>query len=290
MHVLLLSNAVSGSSDPDTLEAVSSELAALGPVAPLAPASRESFDQEVGEAAARTDLLVVAGGDGTLNCTVNALRGRPLSQLSLALVPLGTGNDFARTLGLPPKPLDAARAVVAGSERAIDVWRAQSDGVDRLFVNACVGGFPVDVDENVDEDLKRKLGPVAFIAGGAQAAANMSRYRVSMGATELDGCIAAGVGNGQTCGGGVRMWPQADPSDGLLDACLLSAEGIGESLKLAATVRSGRHVRLDEVETTRLERVEVDSDPAMEFNLDGELVGLTTPLRFERAGRVGVRA
>jgi diacylglycerol kinase (ATP) len=290
MRVLLLSNAASGSSDPAVIESISAELSALGPVTSLAPDSLESFDQEVSEAAAEADLLVVAGGDGTLNCTVNALRGQTLHELSLALIPLGTGNDFARTLGLPPKSLDAARAVLAGSERAIDVWRAKSDGVDRLFVNACIGGFPVEVDETVDEDLKRKLGPVAFIAGGAKAAANMTRYRVRISDTGLDDCIAAGVGNGQTCGGGVRMWPQADPSDGLLDACLLSAEGAGDTLKLAATVRSGRHVQLDAVETGRRDRIEITSDPPMEFNLDGELVGLISPVSFERAGSIRIRA
>jgi diacylglycerol kinase (ATP) len=290
MRIVLLSNAASGSSDPETIESLSSELATLGPVTQLAPESLDSFDDDVTEAASDADLLVVAGGDGTLNCAVNALRGDHLHDVALALVPLGTGNDFARTLGLPSKPLDAARAVVAARERAVDVWRARSEAVDKLFVNACMGGFPVEVDEEVDEDLKRKLGPVAFVAGGAKAASDMSRYRVSIGGDEHEDCIAAGVGNGQTCGGGVRVWPQADPSDGILDACALRTEGIGDTIKLAATVRLGRHVRLAEVETTRGDHIEIASEPPMEFNLDGELVGLRTPVRFELAGSIKFRA
>src|SRR5680860_1542053 len=247
MRILLLSNESSGSSDSQVVESIGQELSALGSVTSLVPSSLESFDEEVSHAAHDADLLVVAGGDGTLNWTVNALRDG-LGSVNLALVPMGTGNDFARTL-------EAARAVVSGTERSIDVWRARGEGVDRLFINACMGGFPVEVNEAIDEDLKRKVGPLAFVIGGARGAAEMTRHRVTINGKELDDCIAAGVGNGQTCGGGVRVWPQADPSDGLLDACVLSVEGVadtldaedacvegvGDALKLAATVRSGRH-------------------------------------------------
>ena len=288
MRILLLSNESSGSSDSQVVESIAQELSALGSVSSLVPGSLESFDEEVSGAARDVDLLVVAGGDGTINCAVNALRD-DFGSVTLALVPMGTGNDLARTLEVSRAPLEAARAVVAGKARSINVWRARSRGVDRLFINACMGGFPVEVNEAIDEDLKRKVGPLAFVIGGAKGAAEMSRYRVTIDGKQLDDCIAAGVGNGQTCGGGVRVWPQADPSDGLLDACVLSAEGMGDALKLAATVRSGRHTGLEEVATLRAERVEISSEPQMEFNLDGELVGLVTPVTFEGAGTITMR-
>ncbi len=288
MRILLLSNESSGKSDSQVVESIAQELSALGPVIPLVPGSMESFDDEVSQAAHTADLLVVAGGDGTFNCALNALRDA-LRSVTFALVPMGTGNDLARTLEVPRDPLEAARAVVSGSERSIDVWRARGEGVDRLFVNACMGGFPVEVNEAIDEDLKRKVGPLAFVIGGAKGAADMTRYRVMINGKELDDCIAAGVGNGQTCGGGVRVWPRADPSDGLLDACVLSAEGIGDTIKLAATVRSGRHAGLEEVENLRAERIEISSEPVMEFNLDGELERLVSPATFERAGTITMR-
>ena len=288
MRILLLSNESSGSSDSQVIESVAGELSALGSVTSLVPGSLESFDEEVSHAVRDVDLVVVAGGDGTINCTVNALRDE-LDSVLLALVPMGTGNDLARTLEVSRDPLDAARAVVSGTERPIDVWRARGEGARRLFINACMGGFPVEVNESIDEDLKRKVGPLAFVIGGARGAADMTRYRVKIDGKELDDCIAAGVGNGQTCGGGVRVWPQADPSDGLLDVCVLSAEGMGDAVKLAATVRSGRHTGLEEVATLRAPRVEISSEPPMEFNLDGELVGLVTPVTFERAGTITMR-
>jgi diacylglycerol kinase (ATP) len=287
--VVVISNSASGASDPDALALIERELAVLGPVSLLAPESVETFDQEVAVAAAGSDVVIVAGGDGTFNRALNALRDR-LADVSLGLVPMGTGNDFARTLALPRDARAAARVVVQENEREVDVWRARSSGVDRLFINACMGGFPVEVNEAIDESLKRRFGPLAFWVGGAKAASNLTRYDVTIGGRSVPDCVAAGVGNGRTCGGGIRMWPEADPGDGLLDACALRADRVADALKLAATVKGGGHVGLDEVATLRGARIEVASEPPIAFNIDGELVGLESPVVFERAGTVRVRA
>ena len=287
--VLVISNSASGAADPDAMAIVERELGGLGPVSRLAPDSVDTFDREVGAAAAEFDLVVVAGGDGTFNRALNALRDR-LGEVIFGLVPMGTGNDLARTLGLPRDAESAARVVVAGGERVVDVWRARSGRVDRLFINACMGGFPVEVNAAIDDDLKRRFGPLAFWVGGAKAASELTRYDVTIGGRSVPDCVAAGVGNGRTCGGGIKMWPEADPSDGLLEACALHADGVADALKLAATVKSGGHVRLEEVEMLRGERIEVTSDPPMAFNIDGELVGLESPVVFERAATAKVRA
>jgi diacylglycerol kinase (ATP) len=287
--VLLISNSASGASDPDAIALVERALGRLGPVSRLSPNSVDTFDREVAAAAVASNIVVVAGGDGTFNRALNALRDR-LGDVALGLVPMGTGNDLARTLGLPRDAGSAARVVVAENERAVDVWRARGAGVDRLFINACMGGFPVEVNEAIDDDLKRKFGPLAFWVGGAKAASDLTRYDVTIGGREVPDCVAAGVGNGRTCGGGIKMWPEADPSDGLLEACALGADGVADALKLAATVKSGGHVRLEEVVTLRDERIEVTSAPAIAFNIDGELVGLESPVVFERAGTARVRA
>jgi diacylglycerol kinase (ATP) len=287
--VLVISNSASGAADPEAIAIVERELGGLGPVSRLAPDSVDTFDREVAAAAAESDLVVVAGGDGTFNRALNALKDR-LVDVIFGLVPMGTGNDFARTLGVPRDAESAARVVVAGGERVVDVWRARSSRVDHLFINACMGGFPVEVNAAIEDDLKRRLGPLAFWVGGAKAASELTRYDVTIGGRSVPDCVAAGVGNGRTCGGGIKMWPEADPSDGLLEACALHADGVADALKLAATVKSGGHVRLEEVEMLRGERIEVTSDPPIAFNIDGELVGLESPLVFERAGTARVRA
>ena len=287
--VLVISNSASGAADPDAIAIVERELVELGPVSRLAPDSVDTFDREVAAAAAEFDLVVVAGGDGTFNRALNALKDR-LVDVIFGLVPMGTGNDLARTLGLPRDADSAARVVVAGGERVVDVWRARSRRVDRLFINACMGGFPVEVNAAIDDDLKRRFGPLAFWVGGAKAASELTRYDVTIGGRSVPDCVAAGVGNGRTCGGGIKMWPEADPSDGLLEACALRADGVADALKLAATVKSGGHVRLEDVEMLRGERIEVTSDPPIAFNIDGELVGLESPVVFERAATAKVRA
>jgi diacylglycerol kinase (ATP) len=207
----------------------------------------------------------------------------------LALVPMGTGNDLARTLSLPLEPVDAARAIVAGAAGEIDLCHASGAGAERLFVNACMGGFPVEVNSAIDEDLKSRLGPLAFWFGGARAAAALTRTTVTMNGVGVDDCVAVGVGNGRTCGGGLAVWPRAAPDDGLLDGCALPATNHAAALRLAAKVRSGTHEELDEVRVERASSVHISSDPAVELNVDGELVGLRTPATFEVVGRVRIK-
>ena len=287
-RVALLSNARSGSSDDGVVAAIEEILKALGSVASVAPESLDEFGPAVQRAAEACDLLVVAGGDGTFNRALNELED-DLDQIVLGLIPMGTGNDLARTLGLPPDPADAARALLSGEERPLDVSRASGPGISRLFANACMGGFPIEVNEAIGDDLKKRLGPFAFWVGGARAAADITRYEVTLGDSVLTDCVACGVGNGRTCGGGIEVWPDADPSDGVLDGCGLAAEDLSDALKLAAKVKSGDHVDLPGVQTIRGPKIEIASEPQMEFNVDGELAGLKTPATFEVVSRMKIR-
>lgn len=288
MHSLIISNASSGGSTREQVDAIGCVFEELGEVTHLAPPSLQSFDEDVQRAAQGKDLAVVAGGDGTLNCALNALaRERP--ELPLAVVPLGTGNDFARTLRLPADPLEAASAIVRGRIEEFDYGRATGSGVDRLFLNACMGGFPVSVNKAIDEDVKKRLGPLAFWVGGVKAAAKFPTYKVRVDDVEIDECVAVGVGNGQTAGGGIPVFPEADPSDGTLECCAMQVSNVLEGAEMAAKVRSGDHTPLDNVKTMRGRRLEVVSDPVLEFNVDGDLLDLHTPVVFELAGRIKLR-
>ena len=288
MRNLIISNASSGGSADEVVNEVRHKFEELGETTHLQPPSLESFDEDVQRSARDKDLVVVAGGDGTLNCTLNALGDR-LDEVALAVVPLGTGNDMARTLDLPGDPLEAAEAIVDGVERSVDYCRARGGGTERLFLNACMGGFPVEVNESIDENTKRRLGPYAFWIGGVKAVARLPRFRVEIDGESLEDVVAVGVGNGKTAGGGIPVFPEAVPDDRVVECCAMQVEGLLDGLRLAGGVRSGAHASLDNVWGRKADRFEVKSDPELEFNVDGDLMGLTTPATFEVAGRVRLR-
>jgi diacylglycerol kinase (ATP) len=288
MRILLVLNKKSGSAGDATPDRLAKILSGLGEVRAIQP-DKQEFDPVVDGAAAEADLVVASGGDGTVNRTVNAIRDR-LDRIELGVIPMGTGNDFARTLGIPlGDPEDAARAVVEGPSRDVDLCMAKGPGVERLFVNACIGGFPVEVDDAVSGRTKRFLGPLAYIAAGAKAATKLERSTVTMNGVRVDDCVAAGVGNGRTCGGGIAVWPKARPDDGLLEGCAMPASNPARALELAGKVKRGTHVDLEGVEAVRADTIRIESDPPMEFNVDGELLGLTAPVEFRVAGRLSVR-
>ena len=286
MQIVLFANPGSGASNPAVLDQVRDVLCRLGRVSEVHSdrASGDDLRSRAGDA----DLVLVAGGDGSFNRALNVLRGDSCD-VTFALIPMGTGNDLARTLEVPREPVDAARAIVDGVERSIDIGRATGPGVERLFANACMGGFPVEVDESVDPSTKKKLGPLAFWIGGAKAAASLSRFTVEIDGRVVGDCLAVGVGNGKTCGGGIEVWPDASPHDGLLNGCALAAPSVTAAAKLAVKVKSGVHEGLEHVATCVANKIEIRCDPDIEFNVDGELVGLKSPASFEVAGSIRMR-
>jgi diacylglycerol kinase (ATP) len=283
--VLLVRNPASGGAKADAYQEIEEVLGDLGDVSVCEPPSAEEFAADVRSAAEAADLVVVAGGDGTLNGTVNAMGSR-LQSLTFAVIPLGTGNDFARTMGFAGDPLDAARGLGSGEERHVDVCKASGAGVERLFINACIGGFPVEVDRELDEGVKKKLGPLAFVVGGIKALPGLERSSIALNGEDVADCIAVGVGNGRTCGGGVEVWPSARPDDGSLDGVALCASNVAQAVAMGAKVKGGRHEGADGVVMTRAEKVTVSAEPAIEFNVDGELLGLKTPATFEVVDRL----
>ncbi|MDQ3646887.1 MAG: hypothetical protein M3345_08150 [Actinomycetota bacterium] len=290
MTVLLVVNPAAGGADRAVVNQVAEVLVPLGDVELLeAPRDAGAFATEMARRMSdgRTSHLVVAGGDGTLNCTINAL-GHPAPGIVLGLVPMGTGNDLARTLGLPDDPEDAARVAVGDRTIDLDVCRASGGGVERLFVNACMGGIAVQVNEAIDDKTKERYGPLAFWIGGAKVLSDLQRFTVVLNGVEVQDCLAAGVGNGRTCGGGLEVWPAAHPDDGVLEACALPAGSGPAALKLAVKVKTGTHDEVPEVATVSAEKIELDARPGIELNVDGELVGLKTPATFEPVGKIKI--
>jgi diacylglycerol kinase (ATP) len=266
----------------DTQTALS-ELNRLRPAAVMATRKRGEAEKLSRAAAKRgCKYLVVAGGDGTLNEVVNGV-ARSQNPPRIGILPLGTGNDFARTLGLPIS-LEENIDVLRGSKtRSIDIVRVRSDRA-RYFVNVAAGGFSGIVRKKMTKRIKKTWGPLAYIRGAAAALPNLHAYKTKIVLDNEEEFSAVlynvVVANGRFAAGGLPIAPDADPADSLLDVVLIPNRSAAELALLAAEIILGKHFSSSAVIFRRARRVSVHSRPGMWFNVDGELVG-SVPALFQ---------
>jgi diacylglycerol kinase (ATP) len=226
--------------------------------------------------------IVAAGGDGTLNEVINGI-GENFGEVQLGLLPLGTGNDFGRSIAMPVD-LDAALEVIrAGETRAVDLVRVTSDEV-RYFVNVSAGGFSGLMNEKLTPEMKKTWGPLAFLRSAAAALPELRAYRTTLSldneesiTMELYNVVVA---NGRYVAGGRLIAPEASIDDGLLDVILISQRPAAEIALVVAQIALGTHLSSEAVVYRRARKVTVNSKPGMWFNVDGELVG-NEPATFE---------
>ncbi len=272
--LLAIANGEAGSSDDEATEAV---VSALGRHAETELVRTSSPDDLASALADRPDLdgVVVLGGDGSLHAVVEALRDASrLDDVVVGLVPLGTGNDFAATLGLPDEPVEAAEIVGAGRTRAIDLV---IDGDGHVVVNAAHVGIGAEAAAAA-KPWKKALGPLGYAVGAALTGLKGlttpgARLRITVDGESLprkEPVIQVAVGNGRYVGGGAPLLPQADPSDGLIDVSVSYTESPRRRIAYAFSVRRGEHHRRDDVVYLRGTRVDVRGD-ALRCTSDGEL-------------------
>jgi diacylglycerol kinase (ATP) len=221
------------------------------------------------------DFIIAAGGDGTLNEVVNGIATKA-GAVQIGLLPLGTGNDFARALNLPSAIEENIDILQAQRTKAIDLVRLKSDRV-RYFVNVSAGGFSGLVDEKLTPAIKHTWGPLAYVRSAAAALPELHAYRTKV---VLDGVERFSidlynviVGNGRYVAGGLPVAPEADPSDGQLDVILVSKRSTPELVVLAAQMLIGKHLSSDGVIFRRAAKISIRSRPGMWFNTDGEMIG-----------------
>jgi len=171
--------------------------------------------------AGQVDLLIAAGGDGTLNEIVHGLMDLSETERpTLGIVPLGTANDFANGCGIPRDPKKALSLCMKGEAVLIDVGKAN----DHWFINAASSGFGAEITATTSPELKRLLGPAAYTVMGAILAINFHHYqgRLVLPGHEITGSgPVAIVGNGRQTGGGMQVAPRACIDDGLLDVLVV---------------------------------------------------------------------
>ncbi len=229
--------------------------------------------------------VVAAGGDGTLGELLNAVYG---ASVKLGVLPLGTGNDFARTLGIGADLDRAIATLTRGRCRTIDIGRATYGGESRLFLNIAGCGFDSLVARRInarrDHPLWRHVGGVAAYLGAA--CMELQRLRAARLRLRLDGeliderALLCAVANARSYGGGMKVAPDAQLDDGLFDICVIKEATRLEFARAFPGVFRGNHVHHERVAMFRARRVEVWCDRDWPVLVDGELIG-TPPITFE---------
>jgi len=226
--------------------------------------------------AARPDALVIVGGDGTLATVIDVLTG---SGVPLVLVPAGTGNDLARSLGIPyESAAGAAHAVdaaVFGAPHSLDVGEAICPDATARFLTIAALGFDAKVSERTNR-LRWPRGRARYYLALLIEMLRLAPMRFSLridgeDARVSDGTLIA-VGSTRSYGGGMPVCPGADPHDGLFDITHVGPVGRLKLIRLFPRLLRGTHVELPEVTTMRGREVEV-SAPGLVVYADGERIG-----------------
>lgn len=215
------------------------------------------------------EVLVAAGGDGTLNEVLNGLPQLPSKGLVLGMVPMGTANDFAESCRIPEEPDEALRMCLEPPV-PVDLIRV----ADRRYVNMATGGYGTRATAEAPEELKRILGGLSYLFIGLSRAADLqvNEGRFKTEKQEWEGSFyALAVGNGKCAGGGVELCPDARIDDGILDVCIfkeipreLRLPRLGQLLTEGIGALERDLVRLQAPE------LEVELSSTLQLNLDGE--------------------
>jgi diacylglycerol kinase (ATP) len=241
------------------------------------------------------DELWVAGGDGSLHLVVDALLSAGLSleqRPALGFIPLGSGNDFARGLGIPLDPVEAVGSLERTNETFLDVGRltflGETPNRTAFWLNQCYLGFGAAVVDRVARS-PRPADQSAYVRSALRELlhARPHRYRLQSDDQPSESLDAMNllVTNGRYSGSGMLTSPNADPTDGILDIVFVAPVGRIRLLTGLRRFREGTHLSLPEVRTRRARRFVVETDdPVGLVEADGDIVG-RLPARYEVVAR-----
>ena len=274
-RALLIANRHSRTGDRDISAAL--EVLEAGGVSLVERQCKHS--DEVGEvilaAGGEVDLVILAGGDGTMNAAAEALLER---QLPLGILPTGTGNDLARTLGIPTDLAQAAAAIVDGRQRRIDLGRVNQ----KHFFNAASIGLAAEVTRHHTAERKRRLWLFAYVLSVRDAWRTTRSFRARLRCDDRTlwlRTLQVTVGNGRHYGGGMTVRADATIDDGWLDVYALKPRRFWRLLLLFPALRFGWLDRSEAALVLRGRTVEVTTRRMRPVNTDGELTTYT-PARF----------
>ncbi|REK18777.1 MAG: diacylglycerol kinase family lipid kinase [Planctomycetota bacterium] len=225
----------------------------------------------------RIELVVAAGGDGTVNSVINGLchEGCRNAGVPLAIIPIGTANDLCRSLEIPLDPFQFRSLIERRRLRKIDLAQVEAPGTVRLFANMAAGGNSNRVSEYLTDEMKQKWGAWCYLRGAIDVLRDLNGYKLSMqcddGPTETLSAWNFIIANNRSIGG-ITVAPLAKPSDGYLDLIVIED---GTTLDLAQVVLgvvSQTYLEHESVVHRRVRRVTIETDPHAPAMADGEAI------------------
>lgn len=234
-------------------------------------------------ARAGASVVVAAGGDGTINEVVNGLRDAgPECKVALGLLPSGTMNVFSVELGLPTRSLvDCWRVIEQGRTRTIDLWEANG----HAFVQLAGVGLDAEIIKETTWERKKALGPLSYVLSAAQLIGKSAPLVnvIAEGREPISGSVVL-VGNGKRYGGPLKVFPQADNQDGLLDVIVLRRHGYGKIFTaLFSLLVTGSDRRSKDLEYFQTKELRIESENEVPVEADGELIPCTLPLSIRKS-------
>lgn len=235
-------------------------------------------------AKAGTPLIICVGGDGTINEVVNGLfmDGKPLNpNIEIGVVDCGTGRGFAQSIGLPKNLNEQLNIIFNGSCQAIDLaycTYVTNEGfkTNRFFLSECQLGIGSAVVSSVG--LKHKFwgGKIAFGYAALKEIMKSTTYPIQLsfnGTPTEENMIGIVIGNGHSCGGGMKLTPSAVLNDGLLDLLIIHQMSRSTQIKEFINIYSGAHINSNRFTYKRVEKLKVTSNKKVMVEMDGELLG-----------------
>jgi diacylglycerol kinase (ATP) len=217
------------------------------------------------------DLVIIGGGDGTLNAAAEALVD---AGLPLGILPLGTANDLARTLEIPVDPIAASRVIVEGGTHRIDLGRVNG----KHFFNVASLGLSVHVARELGVEVKRRWGVLGYPLTVWRALGQHQWFRAEIrcnGKRTRVRTMQISIGNGRHYGGGMTIAADAAIDDGMLDVVSVAPQGVLELIVNLPAFRWGRHEKAPMVRHWRCSEIEIRTRQPMPLNTDGEVTTQT---------------
>ncbi|MGI0483946.1 lipid kinase [Pantanalinema rosaneae CENA516] len=243
----------------------------------VAPAQSSDIPVAIRQHQHQVDRVVIAGGDGTLNAAIPGLLD---TQLPLGILPLGTANDLARTLGIPTDLADACKILTTGQVNRIDIGQVN----DRYFFNVASIGLSVQVTHKLNRETKQQWGILAYPIAALQALRRSRPFWASVWLDDGDlkrmKTMQLAVGNGRYYGGGMTVTADATINSHYFDVYSLNLQHWWQLLAILPAMRSGDHTSWSFVDAFRAQTITIKTAHPMPINTDGEITTYT-PATFQ---------